>query len=947
MVFSRLHKFFGGADHDRMDGSLSSCPARGRTRSRSFGMTPDLHVRTDSLLPAQHSSPNILAERVVPRLSKLSKTFDAQMTVESLSQLLIWYLYWDIAEVAGKNCKWYQELPQDTMCSWIRLGYELGAFSAKVPSSSVAGLPAGLQKACQRLQIDEEGVCRRLIRLSYRYDMIKSEITEIFRLGDDEENIIRLREKLTTDKELVRALRPIANTSFEQKRAQILKRIDEIMALIVLPKTDPERHRIAPASNVPVAKQRDQVRLLLGKQGAFREAHPPQNIYDRATHDLRPEERLPSFAGPPMPPILHDELPRTTPEFVAGKIRPQVQESSWEECIFPGQKSAPPDLDENSPWVQAMMTQLSTLTAEVKQLSTRVAPLATNTTHPATDRNQLKLGAEAIQGFRTENCKSHGIVDNIHQDQVPLSTAVLNTRSCNGNSLPGAPSPLKARHSEVRNEEFRHNLHHSSDHNLLQLSRPASNLKEPQSCFPKNSSLTTGMYAGSSAITPIADTTRTFAPTGEKFDFNFGDLSISRAQRLPQVKSRASKKNPRKLNNEPKLEGKDTSVQVSSCPFSRSLAEVGAIPQVFDATRIVIPTAQTELPPVINTRGSSLQRKRQSRKPMITQDQHATHIPSRWPQRMKEQNISISNTISPTANSVLAMADWYSENRMRLHAGEQVDDATSSVYSPRPAKTFFEKHAEQCSGAPILPASSPLTSSSTRKARSGGDPGPSYTGLPPSQIERRKLSSRVTNSYTQSYVELAHGNPYGHQDAPHDRLTPQQRWGELSPGYVTVYPGQQSSPLPDVQQSNLDKQIQEMQQQIGMQQTADNQQQSYMCRSPSDMRQPRIPISYDQNGSPVYCQDYVPFSPTATGLDSYSQFASGNPEVQNISRHTSMRSASVYEPSIYVTPPTSPIVYSRPRNEYPPGAWRESDETLDEGRNIGRKNKRDEARKRF
>lgn len=215
-----------------------------------------------------------------PILAPRAQVFDSQITPSSLSQILIWYVYYDVVQVPAKGSKWSNDLPWESMVGWIGLGMELKRTNS-FPSKT-------LKLTCDELEIDAGQVAARLVRLSDRTSMLSSQL-------DPKTLYEKQAQKLMSDLELVKSLRPIPRTTTEILKREIELRIRDYMEVVYLPVLNVGQFEPQPATTVEESNHRNHVRERLDQvRFASRDA-PPKNIYNQA-HEMLGRHRV-SFPG--------------------------------------------------------------------------------------------------------------------------------------------------------------------------------------------------------------------------------------------------------------------------------------------------------------------------------------------------------------------------------------------------------------------------------------------------------------------------------------------------------------------------------------------------------------------------------------------------------------------------------------------------------------------------
>lgn len=206
-----------------------------------------------------------------PVLTPGAEIFDAQITSASLSQLLIWYVYYDVVQVPTKSSKWFKDLPGESMVGWIGLGMELKR-TKSFPSKT-------LKLACDELEIDAGQVAARLVRLSDRISMLNSEL-------DPKTTYETQFKKLISDLKLVESLRPIPRTQTERWKREIELCIRDYMEVVYLPVIHIGQMDPKPAITMEETHRRNGVRKRLDQVKIASRDPPPKSVYDQAQEML-------------------------------------------------------------------------------------------------------------------------------------------------------------------------------------------------------------------------------------------------------------------------------------------------------------------------------------------------------------------------------------------------------------------------------------------------------------------------------------------------------------------------------------------------------------------------------------------------------------------------------------------------------------------------------------
>lgn len=200
-----------------------------------------------------------------PVLSRRMEAFDAQITRASLSQIMVWYVYYDVVQLPERGSKRFQDLPRQIMIGWIGLGMELERTN-RVPSRN-------LWSICNRMHVDTGEVVTRLIRLSDRASMLKSGLV-------DTTDFEAQAKKLQSDLTLVELLGPI-RFRFERWKQETIDGIQEYMEVVYLPVVSVGQFGLPPASEGE-SQRRNDVRTRMKEIMYKRREPPPQQLYEQA-----------------------------------------------------------------------------------------------------------------------------------------------------------------------------------------------------------------------------------------------------------------------------------------------------------------------------------------------------------------------------------------------------------------------------------------------------------------------------------------------------------------------------------------------------------------------------------------------------------------------------------------------------------------------------------------
>lgn len=252
-----LHKLFYGGQQVK-DGDEERCDAPHHARSQSALSWRQLKGRN------QPSTPGIPTVNFDRLLSRESRKFDNTITKESLSHIMLWYLYWDIVDMPDDPDKWYEDFgDREEMVNWIRLGSEL--------EQNPQQLPHVLRGICRELHINSMEVLRRLVRLSKPGIMVKTEIAEwglAVIVGAE-----YYMQKLKRDRHLATALQPEPDPRWISGQMRIVNRIDFFLDNLFVPSSQP--------ADTNATHLKNQAHMEWGRLGGPR-LNPPLVWYERA-----------------------------------------------------------------------------------------------------------------------------------------------------------------------------------------------------------------------------------------------------------------------------------------------------------------------------------------------------------------------------------------------------------------------------------------------------------------------------------------------------------------------------------------------------------------------------------------------------------------------------------------------------------------------------------------
>jgi hypothetical protein len=266
-----IHKLFSGAEEDATASNTTYHQKIRQPRARSQSAIQRSRNKSRSC----ERTPAYAPYDFIPALSQYAEMIDSQITTASLSQIMIWYTYYDTVRVPGNGSRWFHDLPCELMFGWIRLGYEL-RYGGPGHSNPVAS--KGLQMACDEMGIDAREVVKRLVRLSDWASMLKSELES----KEPYEDIV---EKLETDRQLVQSLRPIPGSRFELWQQEILDRIQDYLQIIFFPVTKIGDFELPAADSMAETDRRNATRARFQHVASMRRDPPPEDFYVQA-HDM-------------------------------------------------------------------------------------------------------------------------------------------------------------------------------------------------------------------------------------------------------------------------------------------------------------------------------------------------------------------------------------------------------------------------------------------------------------------------------------------------------------------------------------------------------------------------------------------------------------------------------------------------------------------------------------
>ncbi|KAF2005413.1 hypothetical protein P154DRAFT_571134 [Amniculicola lignicola CBS 123094] len=168
-------------------------------------------------------------------LPPLVDTFVNSLTSETLSNFLTWFLYFEIVKLPESPADWYYSIDPMEMRAWIAVGtYMAGDYQYEQEL-------AVFDSVCDRLYLNKWTVCQCLIRLNspekMEYTRLAAAITTAKEDGLSEgEMLENIEDLLRPLKRLAVFLKPTAGTIFEQWKRQIVQRLADYLAVVVLPR---------------------------------------------------------------------------------------------------------------------------------------------------------------------------------------------------------------------------------------------------------------------------------------------------------------------------------------------------------------------------------------------------------------------------------------------------------------------------------------------------------------------------------------------------------------------------------------------------------------------------------------------------------------------------------------------------------------------------------------
>jgi hypothetical protein len=214
-VFSRIRGFYEGTFTDTMP---------------TFQMlTPPSSVSA-TVTPAGEPSR--------PQISKLAKSFADALTAHQLSDFLIWSLYYDIVELPESPETWYASLNNTNIRGWISLGTFLSQMQAIDVGYNLDLVI--LDSICDRLKIHRSLVHEILIRFAYPRKMTFGILATTVRRAEQAGMaklplLVEVQAKLHAMHQLASRLTPTPDSEFMVWKTSILKRIRQLLHLVIGP----------------------------------------------------------------------------------------------------------------------------------------------------------------------------------------------------------------------------------------------------------------------------------------------------------------------------------------------------------------------------------------------------------------------------------------------------------------------------------------------------------------------------------------------------------------------------------------------------------------------------------------------------------------------------------------------------------------------------------------
>ncbi|TID19677.1 hypothetical protein E2P81_ATG06844 [Venturia nashicola] len=267
---TRHCRVFADATLDRQaENALHASPQANERKLRDRSSSTELWWRNANSSRERHHISGPIDP--FPKLTPGAEVFDAQITSESLSQILVWYVYYDVVEVPVKSSKWFEDLPSESMSGWIGLGMELKRTNS-FPSKT-------LKLVCDEMGIDAAQVAARLVRLSDRISMLNSEL-------DSKAEYETQLEKLKSDLSLIRSLRPTPQSQAERRKREIELCIRDYMRVVYLKVVNVGQFDSGPAITTEESHRRNDVRKRLNQVCHASRDPPPKDVYDQALEML-------------------------------------------------------------------------------------------------------------------------------------------------------------------------------------------------------------------------------------------------------------------------------------------------------------------------------------------------------------------------------------------------------------------------------------------------------------------------------------------------------------------------------------------------------------------------------------------------------------------------------------------------------------------------------------
>jgi hypothetical protein len=163
------------------------------------------------------------------------KAFVNTLTAEKLSNLLAWFLYYDVVKFPDSPSRWYRHIDSMEMRGWIALG------SFLEQGTNYGFELVVLDSICDRLQLDKASCHSCLIHLADHQCMTWTTVALILRNAKQHQKtevecFQRLQRKLQSLRTLAGRLKPTPATVFSSWKLEIIRRLDDFLGIVVVPR---------------------------------------------------------------------------------------------------------------------------------------------------------------------------------------------------------------------------------------------------------------------------------------------------------------------------------------------------------------------------------------------------------------------------------------------------------------------------------------------------------------------------------------------------------------------------------------------------------------------------------------------------------------------------------------------------------------------------------------